>query len=301
MPGGGGTTTTTSTQNQNQNVNMGPWQPQQDYLKNLFSGASNLWANYGIQPYTGQTVAPLTGAQNQGLNNIVQTASNGSPLLPASNELALDTINGKFLNPQTNPYLNDTFNAASDAVTRAYQTATAPQTSSAMEAAGRYGSGAYGQMVSQNERNLGTTLGNLGTNIFGTNYQNERQNQLNTMNNTGNLMQNAYIDPNMLLQAGGIQQQQQQNEITGAINQYMQGQYAPWQNAQMYQSLIGGNYGQSGTVNTTGTTTQQTPYYSNPLGSVLGGAMSLASLAVPGASGVSALGNIGSGISRMFG
>src|SRR5690242_12498480 len=156
MAGGGGTTTTQSTQN----VNMGPWQPQQPYIQNLFGRAENAYQADPLQPYTGQMVAPLTGAQNQGLNNIVKTASNGSPLLPASNDLALDTITGKFLNPQTNPYLNDTFNAASDAVTRAYQTATAPQTSSAMEAAGRYGSGAYGQMVSQNERNLGTTLGN---------------------------------------------------------------------------------------------------------------------------------------------
>jgi len=288
MAGGGGTTTTQSTQN----VNMGPWQPQQQYVQNLFGRAENAYQNDPLQAYTGQIVAPLTGAQNQGLNNIINTASNGSPLLGASNNLAQNTLNGQYLNPSSNPYLQDTFNAASDAVTNAYQTATAPQTSSAMEAAGRYGSGAYGQMVNQNQKALGSTLNNLAANIYGGNYQNERQNQLNTMNNTGNLMQNAYIDPNMLLQAGGIQQQQQQNVNNANYQQFQQNQMLPWQTIQMYQGLVNGNYGQSGTVNST----QQTPYYSNPLGSILGGALSLGSLAVPGLGGVSAIGNILSGL-----
>lgn len=80
--------------------------------------------------------------------------------------------NGSYLNPGSNPYLSGMFSAAAQPVINSYMTATAPQTDSAMEMAGRYGSGALANAQSQNQLNLGTTLGNLASNLYGTNYEN---------------------------------------------------------------------------------------------------------------------------------
>jgi hypothetical protein len=83
-----------------------------------------------------------------------------------------DVASGKYLN--SNPYLDEMFGSASDAVTRAYQTATAPQTDANFASAGRYGSGAMMNARSNNQQDLAKQLGGLSSEIYGKNYQTER-------------------------------------------------------------------------------------------------------------------------------
>lgn len=273
-----------------QNVNMGPWAPQQPYVEALFKGAADAWKNYGLQPYPGQTFAGLNPTQTSALGTIAGMGSTPDAGVSAASAMNTDTINGKYLDPSTNPYLTATYNAAATPVTNSYMTATAPQTSSAFSAAGRYGSGSYNNAVSQNQQNLGTTLNNLATNIYSGNYQNERQNQITAAGMAPGLNQASFFNPTQSLLAGNQEQQNTQGALSDAYNQYQMNQMMPWQNAQMYQGLISGNYGQSGT--TSGTTMSQQPYSTNPASTALGGLLGIGSLAVPGASGVSALGNL---------
>ena len=94
------------------------------------------------------------------------------------------TISGKYLNPSTNPYLADTFNQAAKGVTDQYQTSIAPSLMAEGEVASGGGPGAlannsaFNQAQWQNQYGLGQTLNNLATDIYGGNYQQERQNQL---------------------------------------------------------------------------------------------------------------------------
>lgn len=273
-----------------QTVNTGPWQPQQPYINALFQGAANAWKDYGLKPYTGQTFAGLNPTQTSALGTITGMGSTPDAGVTAASNMNNDTIAGKYLSPETNPWLTATYRAAADPVTASYMTATAPQTASAFSRAGRYGSGSYDNAVSQNEQNLGRTLGNLGTNIFGGNYQNERQNQITAAGMAPGLNQASFFNPTQALLAGNQEQQTTQSGLTDAYNKYMTNQMMPWQNAQMYKGLIDGNYGQSGTIS--GTTQQQTPYSSNPLSTALGGLLGVGSLATPGFSGTSALGNL---------
>ncbi|HEX3862098.1 MAG TPA: hypothetical protein VHY35_10445 [Stellaceae bacterium] len=113
----------------------------------------------------------------------------------AANDLA-STAGGAYLG--ANPYLDSQFGAASDQLTRAYQTATAPQTDSAMEAAGRFGSGANSNAQSVNQANLGNSLANLGANLYGTAYTNER----GLMNSAASSL--GSLDTNALAQAGNL-------------------------------------------------------------------------------------------------
>ncbi len=103
----------------------------------------------------------------------------------ASNTLS-DVASGKYLN--NNPYLDKTFGQASDAVSRAYQTTTAPQTDSNFERGGRYGSGAMMNARRQNELGLGKTLDDLATSIYGGNYATERGLQTNAAGTLGGLV-----------------------------------------------------------------------------------------------------------------
>lgn len=272
--GGGGTQTTNSTQT----VNTGPWVDQAPHLKDIFNEAGGLYSGGPAKYFPTSTVAGMDPAQTAGLQQIINRGLAGSPLTPAANDTALKTIQGGFLDPSSNPYLKSTYDAAADSVVRNYQTATAPNTDGAMVAAGRYGSGAYQNLREGNERALGTSLNNLATNIYGGNYQAERDRQQAQTNNTGALIQAGYLDPTAAINAGGALQGQKQNEINAdkARWDYEQNKY--WENLAKYYGIVGANsWGQNGTTQMQGTTT--VPQTSNPLGQILGGALSAASVA----------------------
>lgn len=266
--GGGGTQTSTQT------VNTGPWAPQQSYLTSVFDQASNLNRNPTSQYYPGKAVADMTPGQTGGYQSIIDKGLAGSPLMPAANKTALDTINGSYLDPSTNPWIKKSFDASADAVGNAYKTTTAPQTDAAMAMNGRYGSGAYANMRGNNERALGTTLDNLATSTYGANYARERQNQLNQTNNVGNLIQASYLDPTAAVNAGGALQAQQQKMIDAEMAKYNYNRDAPWMDLAKYKAMIDGNYGQYGT------TTMTTPIpQGNTAGMAMGGILGAGSMA----------------------
>jgi hypothetical protein len=150
-----------------------PGQQQADYATGQLQGLAGQSAQTG-QSYADlmrNTAAGTMGAIANPLNYMNQQAS------------------GYYLN--SNPYLDKMYGSAADAVSRQYQTTTAPRTASSYEGAGRYGSPSAQNAVSQNEQNLGSTLNNLASNIYGTNYANERSLQNTATANLGQLGLNA--------------------------------------------------------------------------------------------------------------
>lgn len=182
-------------------------------LTNILSGGVQDWngpAYSGFQNFASGQAAPVQSLQNfAGVaadNNIVADLSPYMGQLDANSAAAFanpalssltQAANGAFLG--TNPYIEGEYNAAADPMVRQYMTATAPQTDSAFEAAGRYGSGALANAQSQNEQNLGKSLGDLSANLYGQDYANER----NLMTQAGGLLGNLYT--------GGV------NASTGAV------------------------------------------------------------------------------------
>lgn len=86
------------------------------------------------------------------------------------------TANGSMLNG--NPYLSQMVDAASRDVTRNFTNSVMPGLNSTFSAAGRFGSGAQLAATSDANNNLSGRLGDIATNIYGTNYANERQLQV---------------------------------------------------------------------------------------------------------------------------
>lgn len=222
------------------------------YSSPAFSGLSDIAS--GANAYLGQSAAnvgALSGVGNQavavgnqaGANPyaalLTQTGNQAGWSNDASNELSR-VASGYYLD--SNPYLDSMFGSASDAVTRAYQTATAPRGDSAFSGAGRYGSGAYANSVSQNQQDLGSSLGNLSANIYGGNYQAERARQdaaasqfWQLLNQQGALQGNLYNSAgNQYLQ--GLQQQLQGLQQAGTA--YAQGGALDLQNLAAQQNAL---------------------------------------------------------------
>jgi hypothetical protein len=292
MSSGGGNTTSVQKSD--------PWIGQQAFLMNQFTNAGNVFNNQMQNPAS--TVAGFTPMQQQamqatqgvangtnfgnaaGVNNAaggyVSNVLNGNTSANPASAAFANFANGSMMN---SPYQSAALDAANNAITRAYQTATAPQTASNFAASGRYGSGAYGQAVSQNQQDLATQLGNTDAALVNSMYQQGLGNMLagaqglaqqqnvalssapNTVNSINGAATNLY---NM----GGNQQALNQQQIN-----------APWQLLNNYSSII--NSLPSGL----GTQTSTQPYYSNSLAGGMGGAMGGAMLG-------SAFGPMGMGI-----
>jgi hypothetical protein len=293
------------------------------YSSPAFSGLSDIAS--GTNAYLGNNAAYASASANNPYTSQLQQIQAEAMVHDYGMNKLQDTASGMYLN--SNPYLDSMFGSASDAVKRAYQTATAPSTASSFSGAGRYGSGAYANSVSQNQQDLGSSLGNLSANIYGGNYQAERarqdaasqalsalmqqnyalqgnlldkagqqylaglgqagglnlanlsaqQNALNSLQGgyqAGNqqqlaalalfpsLMQAEYAPSQAMIQAGQGLTGLDQAQIQDQMNRFYGEQQAPWQNLTQYMNAIG--------QPTTGSNSQTSPYFTNPLANLLG-------------------------------
>lgn len=293
MGKGSGTTSTNSTQRSE------PWSPLQPYLTGRATIAPSAGTpghyTYGSMPYgvgandrVSQTWIPGTPAtagspaiggllpgiqnwyeQNQtpsantaaGYEAARQRALQGSQFDPAANQTYKDTLSGRYLDPATNPYLQSTYDQAARNVGNSVN--------SQFAASGRYGSGAHAGVLAQG-------FGNLATDIYGGNYQQERARQMQAL---GMLPQFNSRDYQNLSALTGANQ---------AISDY------PYQQLARYGGLLQGAGGQYGTQYGT----QQTPYFDNTLAQIAG--LGLTGAALYASGGFSGLG-AGAGAGGMMG
>ena len=143
-------------------------------------------------------IANGSDASTKALTNIAQgndAASQSLSQVAGGNDVASQylksVLSGKYLTADSNPYLSGAVDAASADATRNFQTAVMPQLASQFSLAGRYGSGAQSQGVSDATNNLAKQLSNTAANIYNTNYQNERGLQQASAGTLGNLQTGA--------------------------------------------------------------------------------------------------------------
>jgi hypothetical protein len=236
-----GTTTTTT--------NTTPWTAQQPYLTRQFSDASALLdrgapAYYPNDTYVGMNPLQTAAAEAQYVRGV-----SGSPVMGAADSQITDTINGKYLNPASNPYLSGTYDLAASQLQNQMRSAFG-------------GSDALPGSSGVQQAALSTGLADLGNQIYGQNYQTERQHQLAATELAPTLANQDYTDIGQAQAAGSALQQNQQNEVNADIQRFNYNNNKDWQNLANYAGFVGGNYGGSST------TTQ--PYYGKGSGSTLG-------------------------------
>lgn len=195
----------------------------QPYQMGYLDQAQNV-ASTPYQGYGGNTVADMNGIQQQAIQGTAQRAASGSADMNAGSNTLQNTLNGNYLN--SNPYIDQAVNAAQDNTVRNYNLAIAPQMDHLMASSGSFGNSGVQQMQGEAQRQLGQTLSNTASSMYGQNYANERQNQQSAMSLAPTYANQDYTDLNAMQSAGNALQTQNQNQITG--------NYQQWQNAQNY-------------------------------------------------------------------
>lgn len=269
-----------ATQVVNQTTTNDPWAPLVPHLTSLFSQGQQALAATPKANYAG----PNADQQNAVaiLRGLAPTMGQGSDEL---RQLGMDTIGGKYLDPNTNPFLKQSVEQAIGLNTQNLNRNILPGLADQAILGGAYGGSGYGvaQGVLAGEANTANT--NAATTAYNANYQMERDRQLNggTLLNQANQLSMA---PAQLLDMIGSQQQGwDQAALTAA-------QDAPWAGLDRYAALLGlgTGYG-SGTNNSTTTGTPAKP----------SGGSSFLQGALGGAGAGSAFGPWGAGIGGILG
>ena len=221
MGSGGGPGNTTVT---NQ-VQLPAWA--QPYAVQFLGDIGN-YVNKGLAsgyPFPPQQVYGFTPDQIAGMNLGAQSALAGAQGVVAPTLANISaTQSGAYLEPQTNPYLEQTFAAAAAPVAQEFRDATEPGIQAEFARAGSFGGSAQNQAEGIAQQNLGNTLQNLATNIYGGNYEQERQNQIRQQGLVPGLLDASFAPASELMNIGGLQQQFGQETLNTRL-QNLENQY----------------------------------------------------------------------------
>ena len=234
MGGGGGGNTTQTTKSE-------PWEGQQPYLKDLFQKAQEQ-SQVPIQYYQGSQVAPLSATQQQAIAFAQNKPSIfADPLWGTASGLLGDTMSGKYLNPESNPYLKHY-------VAKAFEQ-TLPQYDTTATQAGRYGSDAWATMKAR-------AMSDIVSEIYGGAYEAERNRQLQAAGLMPQIGQLSLSEGqqifDMLQKAGGLERGYEQDLIDAAMKKWQFEQLEPWQRLGLLSSLVSGDLGGIVTAQTSG-------------------------------------------------
>lgn len=238
--GGGSQTTTTNSQ---------PWSGAQPYLQQGFHDLQQIYqyghptgpTQYGAGSvstpdyYPGSTVAPMSNYTQAAINAQAQRAANGSPLVDAAQRQLTDTMQGQYLNANSNPYLQSAINYATAPVEAAVN--------SAFSSAGRYGSDSQVDALARG-------IGDISSNMAFQNYNNERDRQNQGMLYAPQLAQQDYYDINQLGASGSALDAYNQALIDSDVQRYNYGQDADWNRTMQFLSAVNGTpWGSSSSTN----------------------------------------------------
>lgn len=186
---GGGKQSQTTTQTAEPfNGEYKPWvYPVKDYV---FGKLQN-----GAEKYGGQLNYGATDNQKYAFNQFRQAADN--PMLQ-------DTLSGKYLNPESNPYIQKTYDLASQNVLKGLNKANDAVNSQFSH--GLWNSSARRSTMQNQANQAGETLAGLANQIYSGNYNQERGYQLQAVGAQQQLLGN-------LLNAGTAEQAAGQSDL----------------------------------------------------------------------------------------
>lgn len=287
-------------------VSQEPWSGLQPYLKDAYGQAQNLYNSGGPEFYPNATYVPfspqtqmamqlgenraLFGSEfDQPAANVAMGAMSGnSPYTQAGmnslwggslgmQQLA-GTANGQYLN--SNPYLDAMYGAAARGLNTQYNNQVMPGVNATFGSGGRTGSYAHNQALNMANENYGNAMGDMAAQIYGGNYQNERDRQLQAASGLGSLGmglasgysnlgaqnfgqqmmganlgmqlgQQDWSNIDRLGQIGGMVEGQGQKVLDDYMNRFNFYQNRPEQNLMQYANILnglpGGNLANSNT------------------------------------------------------
>jgi hypothetical protein len=271
------------------------------YLTQGLQRAQSLFLT-GQQPefFPGQTYVSPSAATTESIAQQEALARQQSPVLQQAQQAYQaslgqvgQTAAGGFLN--ANPYQQAMMEAATRPLTQQFSQAVLPGISSLYSRSGRLGSGAMERALGTATEAYGRSLGDITSNIAGSQYQQERAMQQQAQLAQAQLAGAApsfygqqFLPSQTLAQVGAQQEAISAQPLQEQLARYQFGQQLPYQQLQGYLSSVYGT-----PLGSYGTQTTNAPTYQNRGAGVLGGA-------IAGGLGGYALGQI-PGVSGFFG
>lgn len=181
-------------------------------------------------------VAPITGDEQSLLDRIMAQVGQPNPVMLAAQGQLADTLSGKFLTPEGNPFLSAAIQAATRPVIQTFQDVAIPQLKSQFVAAGQRiqpgGSSAFDKAAAIATRGLLDNVADISTKIASANFAAERDRQIQAIaqasqvssqeiNNTINALQ-AVALPRLIEQFGINQGLQEFNRRVNVLLQALQ-------------------------------------------------------------------------------
>ena len=248
----------------------------QPYVAYGLSEAQRLYQGQQPQYYPGQTYVGPSGYTTEAMQAAAERARAGSPLTQAALGQQQATVGGGYLGGS--PFFQGAFQAAARPVEMQYMDAI-NRARSAASSAGRYGSGALGQMEGRAEGALATGLSDIAGKLAYENFARERQLQEAAATRAPALAESQYGDIQRLANVGAMSEDYAQRQMAADIARFNYGQLAPYQ---ALQSFLGSVYGAPSGMMVT------QPVMGNPLLGALGGAAAGYALGGPAGYGVPA-------------
>jgi len=208
------------------------------YLTYGLQQASNLYQGGGPQYYTGETFVAPSQTTQAGLQALETRALAGNPLTGLAQQQLQGTLGGAYLGG--NPFFQGAFAPAAQAAQQQFQS-TLGDIGSKASLAGRYGSGAMGNLQNRAAGQYAQALTNTAGQLAYQNYEQERARQQQAIGAAPQLAAADYQDINQLLQAGQLREGYQGQQLGADIQRFNFLQNQPQQNLQNYMSLVYGN------------------------------------------------------------
>ena len=161
------------------------------------------------QYYPGQTYVGPSGYTTEAMQAAAERARAGSPLTQAALGQQQATVGGAYLGGS--PFFQGAFQAAARPVEMQYMDAI-NRARSAASSAGRYGSGALGQMEGRAEGALATGLSDIAGKLAYENFARERQLQEAAATRAPALAESQYGDIQRLANVGAMSEDYAQRQ-----------------------------------------------------------------------------------------
>lgn len=223
MSGGGGGGTSTTTQNIPKQLRP---------LVRAYTDKAIGMSDDPFQYYGRDRFADLNATQKDGLSMIRDRALGGSETIDNAEQNLNQMMSGG-----PNPYLDQMYGQAADAVKSNFTTAAVNS--------GSYGNSGLNEDYMQD-------LGGLAAQMYGGAYEGDQGRRMQAINMAPTFGNAAYQDAGQLLNAGGIQQDQAQQEKDFAFSQWTDKENLPFKQLAAMSGVFDSFPGRSTTTNQTG-------------------------------------------------
>ena len=279
---------------------------QQPYQKNYLDRAQGM-GGAAYTPFGQSTTAQANPWQTSAWERTYNRGMQGAPEVSAGRGQLINTINGGGFqaNPYLqgeNPYLQQTIDQSLGDITRNYNQTVRPAMGTAQARSGSFGNSGLAETQANQERNLASELGRASTNLRFGDYQNrsqlydnERSRQAGAMMGAPAFANSDYTDLQAMQQAGNSMQGQQQNELTGNLNQYLDAREWPFRTLSAQAQAMGMGGGQASA------TYGQQNKGANVLGGALAGAQLGSGIKDSSGGNYSGWGSLAGGLLGLFG